>query len=150
MQRTYTFISCKAQNIFSAFCLKYALQQILPQPIIRFAVSIKICYSVYIVSFAPKFPIPVCKFHVPPFLKDHQTALPFQISHESRYTHLRRYTCQHMHMIRTDFTFYDLYSFPRTQLPQNLSDLCPFLFEKYFPPIFRRKHDMILAIPLRM
>ena len=25
-----------------------------------------------------------------------------------------------MHVIRADFTFYDLYSFPRTQLPQDL------------------------------
>ena len=81
MQRTYTFISCKAQNIFSAFCLKYALQQILPQPIIRFAVSIKICDSVYIVATTPKFSASVLILRRSVFLIDYQTALPFDVSH---------------------------------------------------------------------
>ena len=58
--------------------------------------SIKTCDSVHIVSLAPKFAIPICKLHVPPFLKYHQAAFPFQISHESCYAHFGRDTYQHV------------------------------------------------------
>lgn len=53
-------------------------------------VSIKICESVNIVPSTPELPVSVFEFHASPFLVDHQTALTFQKSHETRYAYLRR------------------------------------------------------------
>ena len=40
--------------------------------------------------------------------------------------------------------------FPFAQLPQDFSYLSAFFAEEYFAPIFRRKYDVVFAIPLRM
>ena len=53
-------------------------------------------------------------------------------------------------MVGAYFRFYYFYSLPPTQLSQYRSYLYPFIFEKYFPPIFRREHYMVLAIPFRV
>ena len=37
-----------------------------------------------------------------------------QVPHKTRYRYLRRDAHQHMYMIRADFRFMDLYSFPLT------------------------------------
>ena len=113
-------------------------------------VSIKICHRVYIISLTPKFPVAVCKFHISPFLIYHQTTLPFQIPHESRNAHFERDTYQHMDMIRAYLSLDHLHSFPLAQLSQYLSYFHSPFFIKYFPPVFWREHDMILAIPFCM
>ena len=46
----------------------------------------------YHIVFAPKFAIPVRKFHVPKFLKYHQTTLSFQVPHKTGNANFGRYT----------------------------------------------------------
>ena len=52
-------------------------------------------------------------------------------------------------MIRTYFRLYDIHLFPFAQLPQNFSYLSAFFAEEYLAPIFRRKYDVVFAIPLK-
>ena len=57
------------------------------------------CIRDSVIAFAPKFAIPVRKFHVSPFLKYHQTTLPFQIPHKPGNANFGWYTQQQMYMI---------------------------------------------------
>ena len=52
-------------------------------------------------------------------------------------------------MIRTYFRLYDIHLFPFTQLPQYFPNLPAFFAEEYLAPIFRRKYDVVFAIPFR-
>ena len=81
----------------------------------RKKVSIKICYSVHVVTSAPKLPVPVFEFHAAPFLVDHQAALSFQKTHKPGHADLGRNRQQHMDMIGAYFGFYDLHTFPPAQ-----------------------------------
>ena len=75
-------------------------------------------------------------------------ALPFQVSHETRYCYLRRYLYQHVYVVRAYFCLYDFYPFPLAQLSlEFFRFLYPFFSVKYFPSVFWRKHYVIFAIP---
>ena len=52
-------------------------------------------------------------------------------------------------MIRAYFRLYNAHLFPFAQLPQYFPYLSALLTEKYFAPIFRRKYDVVFAIPFR-
>ena len=54
-----------------------------------------------------------------------------------------------MYVIWTHLRFYNRHLFPFAQLPQDFSYLSAFFAEEYFAPIFRRKYDVVFAIPLR-
>ena len=49
-----------------------------------------------------------------------------------------------MDVIRTNFRFYDLYSLPFAQSPQDFSYGFPFLLVEYFPSVLWREHNVIL------
>lgn len=53
-------------------------------------------------------------------------------------------------MIRAYFRLYDRHLFSFAQLPQYFPYLSALLSEEYFAPIFRRKYDVVFAIPFRM
>lgn len=52
-------------------------------------------------------------------------------------------------MIRTYFRLYDIHLFPFAQLPQYFPNLPAFFAVEYLAPIFRRKYDVVFAIPFR-
>ena len=52
-------------------------------------------------------------------------------------------------MIRTYFRLYDIHLFPFAQLSQYFSYLSALFAKEYFAPIFRRKHNVVFAIPFR-
>ena len=104
-------------------------------------------HGVNVISLTPKFAISVCKLHIAPLLIYHQRTFSFQISHESRNAHFGRDCHHYMYMIWTYFAFYYFNSFPFTQLSYDFSYLFSLLIKKYFPPVFWRKHYMVLAIP---
>ena len=54
-----------------------------------------------------------------------------------------------MDVIRTNFRFYDPYSLPFAQSPQDFSYGFPFLLAEYFPTVFWCEHNVIFAIPFR-
>lgn len=83
-------------------------------------------------------------------LKNHQTAFPFEKSYVSRHTHFRWDFYQHVDVIRAHFCFYYFYSFPFTELSQNPSYLFSIFSVEQFAPIFRRKHNVVFAIPFCM
>ena len=56
---------------------------------------------------------------------------------------------QHVDVIRAHFCFYYFYSFPFTELSQNPSYLFSIFSVEQFAPIFRRKHNVVFAIPFR-
>ncbi len=66
-------------------------------------------YCVYIISSAPKCPVPVFILQVPVPLMYDYTTLSFQKSHKSRHAHLWRYFYKHMDMIYTYFCLYYVY-----------------------------------------
>lgn len=105
---------------------------------------------IHVVSTAPELPIPIPESQVSKLLVDHQTALPFQIPHKSRYAHLRRDLNQHMDMIRTALCLNNLDTFPLAQLPQNFTyaSYGAFLFTiENLTTVFRGKDNMIFTIP---
>ncbi len=55
-----------------------------------------------------------------------------------------------MYMIRTIFCLNYFYTYRLTQLPQYLPYLHFQLPIDYLPTVFRRKHDMVIAITFRM
>ena len=104
-------------------------------------------HCINIIPFTLKLTVSICKFQVSVFLEYHQTTLPFQVSHETRYAQFGRYTHQYMYMVRAHFSFYYFHSFPLAQGAQYFSYLQAFFFEKHFSAILWGKHYMILAIP---
>ena len=80
-------------------------------------VSIKICDSIYVVTSAPKMPVPVLVFQIGELVKYHQAALPFEYPHEFAYTQLRRYCYQHMDMVFTRICLYDFHSLASLTYP---------------------------------
>ena len=70
-------------------------------------------YRIHIVPFTPKLSISVLIFQFAELLIQHRATLSFQVSHEARNRHLRRYFHQHMHMVRAYFCFHYLYAFPQ-------------------------------------
>ena len=95
-------------------CFSIAFQLICNIFLYRFCV---LPYRVYVISFAPKFAISVCKFHISPFLKYDCCTLSFQIPHKSRNAHFWWQRYKNMYVIRTYFSFDYFYAFPLTQLP---------------------------------
>ena len=89
-------------------------------------------------------------FQVGVSLEDHHRTLPFQVSHELRDAIFGRYTYQKVHMIWHHVSLYDFHSFPFTQILDYVSYIRSELVVYYFPAVFGRKHDMILAHPFRM
>ena len=72
-------------------------------------------YCVYIISPAPNMPVPIFVLQICIFLKYHQTALPFEISHYLWDAILRRDWYKHMYMIFTCLCFYYFYTFVLTE-----------------------------------
>ena len=106
-------------------------------------------YCTDIISSCPKIPISEFVFQVGVSLEDHHRTLPFQVSHELRDAIFGRYTYQKVHMIWYHVSLYDFHSFPFTQILDYVSDIRSELVVYYFPAVFGRKHDMILAHPFR-
>ena len=76
--------------------------------------------------------------------KRRHTTQPFALCKLS-YAHLRRYTYQHVYMVRHKMPFYDLHSFIRTQLLQYIFDTFLILIVYDFSSILWCEHDMVLA-----
>ena len=77
----------------------------------------------------------------------HSSALSLQAAQIVRYAQFRGYGHQHMHMIRLS-CFRDYRNFLHlTKFPENLSKSSPHIIENNPFPIFRNKHNVVLAIP---
>ena len=80
-------------------------------------------------------------------VKDHQGTLPFQIPHETRYTHLRRDRHQHMHVVDLGIPLDDFHPFPFAQILQYHHDTLFVLVVDHFPTLLGREHNMVLTHP---
>ena len=103
-----------------------------------------------IIAATPKLAVSILVLQFRKLLVNHQTALSFQIPYKTRNRDLWWYFHQHMNMVRADFCLYNFHLFPFTQLAQYFPNFTPLLPIEYFAPIFRRKYDMIFAIPSGM
>ena len=64
----------------------------------------------------------------------HHRILPFHVSHKTGYRIFWRYRQQQMDMIRHHLPFYDRYSVPLAQIPDDVSDILthpPIVYEVY-------------------
>ena len=104
----------------------------------------------HIISCTPEFPVPVSVLQIRMPLKYHDAALSLQVSHDLRYTVLRRYLDQHMYVIRTALGLYDLYPLILTQLPQYTSYILLDVSVYYLSPVFWREYHMVLTFPCSM
>lgn len=109
-----------------------------------------ISHGVYVISSTPKLPIAIFVFHIFPSFIDHQTAFPFQKSHETAYAYFGRYLHKYMYMIRTHLCLYYAHSFPFAQFSQYYPYFQPFFSIKYFPSVLRCPNYMIFAVPTCM
>jgi len=66
---------------------------------------------IYVLPSAPEVTIPVFVFQIGVSVEYHQTAFPFEIPHELRYTQTGWNAHQHMDMIRARLCFYDFHTF---------------------------------------
>jgi hypothetical protein len=80
----------------------------------------------------------------------HQGAFPLQIPHELRHAQVRRDTHQHVNVIRTRFRFQNLHLLLLAQRPEDFPDAHFDLTVHSLSTKFRRKYDMVLAIPSRV
>ena len=115
---------------------------------LRKALYLQFSYFIWpLVTSRPKMSISILVLQIRMPIKYHKTAFPFEISHNLCYTKFWRYTDQHMDVIWASLCLYDCYPFLFTQSTQYLPYI-PFDLPIYrHPPIFRRKHHMILASP---
>ena len=93
-------------------------------------------------------PVPVLVFQIRVSVKDHKTALSFEIPHKLRYAYLQRYRYKHMYMVRAYFCRYYIYSFPLAQLSKYCSYFQPLFLKENLSAVLGGKDYMILAIPL--
>lgn len=102
------------------------------------------------VALRPELPVaePVLEVGVP--VEDHQRALPLQVAHHARDEHLRWDRHQHVHVVRHEVPLYDLDPLVLAQPLQDLAYVGPDLIVYDFAPILRRKHNVVLARPLRV
>ncbi len=84
------------------------------------------------------------------FVKNHQTALTFQVAHKMCDTELGWNTDEHVDMIRTSIRFMNSNPFSLTQISDNLSDTSFVLAINDLATIFLEKNNMIFTIPFRM
>lgn len=73
-------------------------------------ISFYCCFdgTYYIISPAPKMPVPKLIFQVSIPLKDYHCTLTLEISHKTRYRFIRGYGNQHMYMVWHCVSFYYL------------------------------------------
>jgi hypothetical protein len=74
-------------------------------------------------------------------------AFPFQIPHELRHAQVRRDTHQHVDMICARFRFQNLHLLLLAQRPEDFPDARFDFTVHSLSTKFRRKYDMVLAIP---
>ena len=98
-----------------------------------------------IVPLGPKVTIPKLLLQICVFIKQHQCALPLEISHKLRYTQFRWNTHQHVYVIRHQMPFYKLYILIRAQLFKYISDAFFVLIINDFSPILRSEHYVVLT-----
>lgn len=75
----------------------------------------------------------------------HQGTFALETSHKLCYTHIRWDTYQHVDMVWACLTFYNLHFHLLTQLSYYLNHVPSQFFVDNFPPVLRRKHDVILT-----
>lgn len=66
---------------------------------------------IYVVSPAPKMPVPIFVFQIRVPVEYHQGTFSLQIPYKLRYAEVRWDTHEHMDMIRARFRLYDLHAF---------------------------------------
>ena len=104
-------------------------------------------YRTHEVSPTPEMSVPIFIFQVRVTIKYQQGTFPLQIPHELRHAQVRRDAHQHVNVICTRFRFQNLHLLLLAQCSKDLTDACFYLPIHDLSPIFRRKHDMVLAIP---
>ena len=134
-------------NIFfqAQLVVRNVFMQLIPNLFLdrRFVFS----HGVNVVSSAPEMPVPIFVFQVGLSVKDHETALALEISHERCDTQVRRNLDQHVDVIWAAFGFHNPHTFPLTQFSENLSDISFDFSVNYLSAVLRRKDYVILAPP---
>ena len=102
------------------------------------------------VALRPELPVAEFVLQVGMPAEYHQRALALQIPHDARDAVLRGYRDQHMHVVGHQAAPDYLDPLVFAELPQYLADVGPYLVVDDFAPILRRKHDAVLAHPLRV
>ena len=105
--------------------------------------------GVHTISSTPETSIAILVLQVSVPLMDHEAAFSFQVSHETRHTHLWRYFNEHVYMVGTYFRFDDFNLFPFTKVSQDFPYFGFLLSVEYLPPVLWPKYDMIFAVPTR-
>ena len=95
----------------------------------------------------PEVPVPIFVLQVRMMVEYQKGAFPFQIPHELRHAQVRRDTHQHVNVIRTCVRFQNLHFLLLAQRLKYLADARFDLTVYSLSTKFRRKHDMVLAIP---
>ena len=104
----------------------------------------------HVVPLRPEVPRPVVVLQVRVLVEDHQARLAFQVPHEARHRELRGYPYKHVYVVRHRVGLDYLDPFVHAAPPDVLPDVGPQRREDRLPPVFRREHDVVLAVPLRV
>jgi hypothetical protein len=87
-------------------------------------------------------PASVVVFEIRVLVEDHEARLPFQVPHERRHAHLRRYPHQHVDVVRHRVGLDDLDALVLAEPPDVLPDVGPQFCIYRFSAIFRSEHDV--------
>jgi len=104
----------------------------------------------HVVPLRPEVPRPVVVLQVRVLVEDHRARLAFQVPHEARDGELRGYPYKHVYVVGHRVGLYYLDPFAHAASSDVLPDVRAELREDRLPPVFRREHDVVLAVPLRV
>ena len=107
-------------------------------------------YCVHVIAAAPEMSVAVLVFQIRMTIKDHQTALSLQVTHDFRHAVLRWYLHIQMYVIRHCCRFQYRYPFSCAQRPYDLSYIRTDLLVYYLSSILRGEYYVIFTIPFRV